>query len=54
MEIGHLTQKAHPVLSWFVIACCVVTVGLLYVMQKTYAAADAIAEKSGYSQYMSE
>ena len=47
MQIGNLNQKAHPILSTFVIACMVVTVGLLYIMQKSTATADNLNSKEG-------
>ena len=54
MQIGHLKQKANPIVAWFVMCCCIVTVGLLYLMQKTYAAADNIAANADYSTYLQE
>jgi hypothetical protein len=47
MDIGNLKQKAHPILSTFVIACMIVTVGLLYIMQKSTATADNLNAKEG-------
>lgn len=35
MKTGHFKDKAPKLLSWFVISCACVIVGLLFVMQKT-------------------
>jgi hypothetical protein len=50
-KLGTFKQKAHPILSIFVIACAIVTVGLLYILQKTEAAADTLNNTS-YTQYL--
>jgi len=52
MQIGNLRAKAHPILSTFVIACSVVTVGLLFVMQKAEQARQALASERDYSGYI--
>ena len=52
MNIGNLRSKARPVLSTFVIACSVVTVGLLFVMQKAGQTRQALASQADYSGYI--
>jgi cbb3-type cytochrome oxidase subunit 1 len=54
LKVGSLTQRAHPILSIFVMACCIVTVGLLYVMQKAEATADSLVRSRSYSQFSQE
>ena len=46
MEIGNIRKKAHPFLVYFVFMCIVVTVGLLYIMQKTENVVDTIHANS--------
>lgn len=43
MKIGNLQTKASSPLSTFVLACSIVTVGLLFVMQKAQKTADALS-----------
>lgn len=52
IKVGTFTQKAHPILSWFVIASCIVTVGLLYVVEKAEEAAQGIESSSPYTAYL--
>jgi hypothetical protein len=47
LSVGSLKQKANPVLVVFVLICISVTVGLLYLMQKSMAVADNISLKTG-------
>lgn len=54
MQIGNLRAKARPVLSTFVLACSVVTVGLLFVMQKAEETKQAIASRADKSAYSVE
>lgn len=51
MTLGNLQSKAHPILSTFVLACAVVTVGLLFVMQKAEDTRQALANQGDYSAY---
>jgi hypothetical protein len=50
MQIGSLRQVAHPLLSWFVISCCIAITMILYVMQKTEAVASAFTGPTTLSQ----
>lgn len=52
IKIGSLKQTAHPLLSAFVIACCVASVGLLYIMQKSVAVANNLNTESNYQEYL--
>jgi hypothetical protein len=52
MKIGNFKQEAHPILSIFVLASCIVIVGLLYVTQKAQATADALNSKSNFEAYL--
>ena len=52
MQIGNLHAKARPVLSTFVIACSVVTVGLLFVMQKAEQTRQALTSQRDYGGYI--
>lgn len=54
MKIGTLHSKAPSVLSTFVLACSIVTVGLLFVMQKAEDTRQALANKGDYSAYYSD
>lgn len=49
MKIGNLKSAASRTLSAFVLACCIVTVGLLFVMEKAERAGEAIS-LNGFSQ----
>lgn len=51
MNIGSFNQKAHPVLSIFVMACCITITGLLFVVEKAQETRDALAAKGDYSIY---
>ena len=53
MEIGHLKQKANPIVSVFVMICMIVTTGLLFILQKSISLGNAITEKSGISSTQS-
>lgn len=51
MLVGHLKQKARPVLVFFVFSCILITTGLLFVMQKSEEKAytfNSIARNVGY------
>lgn len=52
MKIGNLQSKASKPLSVFVIACSIVTVALLFVMEKTEHTRDALSSKSDFSAYL--
>lgn len=54
MYIGKLQSKAHPIISTFVLACSIVTVGLLFVMQKAEHTRQALADQGDYSAYYSD
>lgn len=51
MEVGHLKQKANPVLVGFVFSCIVISTGLLYIMQKSVAAGENISSSVKYGEY---
>jgi hypothetical protein len=48
MPVGRFNQKASPLLVYFVFSCIVITVGLLYVMQKSEALAEHLNSQSSY------
>lgn len=52
MQIGNLRTKANPVLSTFVIACLLVTIGLLFVIQKAEQKRQALSSQEDYSAYI--
>lgn len=52
LKIGTFRQKASPTLSIFVIACCIMVVALLFMMQRAQAAADNLSAGSDYSSYL--
>jgi hypothetical protein len=54
MYIGKLQSKAPSVLSTFVLACSIVTVGLLFVMQKAEQTRQALADQGDYSAYYTD
>lgn len=54
MRIGTLQSKAHPLVSTFVLACSIVTVCLLFVMQKAERTRQALADQGDYSAYYSD
>ena len=51
MKVGHLNQKAHPILVYFVFSCIIVTTGLLYVMQKSEAKAVHLTSIDNNMEY---
>ena len=54
MHIGHLKQKAHPILVYFVFCCILITTGLLYLVQKSEAKAThltSIGDNKDYYDY---
>ncbi len=53
MEIGQLKQKASSFTSIFTVICMIVTVGLLFVMQKSTAAANNINAKNSDANWQS-
>jgi len=54
MKIGNLKSTASRSLSTFVLACSIVTVGLLFVVEKAERTAEAISFKGGYSTSTTE
>jgi hypothetical protein len=54
MQTGNLKAKARPILPVFVLACSVVTVGLLFIMQKSEATREALASRGDYSVYLAD
>ena len=52
IKMGTFKQKASPWLSYFVIVCCIIITSLLFIMQKSEVAAEAISSKSDYSSYL--
>ena len=52
VEKLQLTKRVHPFLSMFVMACCIVTVVLLFVMQRAVQASNNLSGKnSEYKSY---
>ena len=51
IEIGHLKQRAHPILVFFVFSCIIVTTGLLYVVQKSEARTKNLSSISNSRDY---
>ena len=51
IQVGHLTQKAHPILVFFVFSCIIITIGLLYVVQKSEAKANNLSSISNSKDY---
>ncbi len=54
MKIGNLKSTASRSLSTFVLACSIVTVGLLFVIEKAERAGEAISFKGNYSTSTAE
>jgi hypothetical protein len=52
MNLGQFRQKASPTLVSFVFGCIVVTIGLLYIMQKAEATANNLILPSDSSYYL--
>lgn len=52
LPVGSFKQKASPVMSYFVVICLVVTVGLLFVMQRSEAISDSFMSVTYYSDYI--
>lgn len=42
LKIGTFKQKANPMLVYFVFSCIVITVGLLFIMQKAVAKGETL------------
>ncbi len=52
MKVGHLKDTASPALKTFVLACAIVTVGLLFVMEKGQQTRDVLSARGDYSAYL--
>ena len=52
MKVGTFKQKAHPILVFFVFSCIIVTIGLLYIMQKAEAKGDTLNSLAQNSDYL--
>ena len=49
---NNLTKKASPYLSWFVICCSLITIGLLYLMQRTEELKQELASRGDFTEYL--
>ena len=54
MIIGTVKKKASKPLSLFVLVCSVVTVGLLFIMQKSEATGEVLSSRNDYKTYLAE
>ncbi len=52
MEIGHLNQKATTLTSFFVVSCCIVIVGLLYITEKSFENKKYLNSKENITYYL--
>ena len=52
MQVGHLNQKAHPILVFFVFSCIIIITGLLYTKNKAEATRDHLIYLSRLGQYV--
>lgn len=50
MQIGKLNQKANPILLFFALVSALIIIGLLYIMQKSVAAADNLSSTIIYQE----
>lgn len=54
MIIGNVKTKAPRALSLFVLICSVVTVGLLFIMQKSEATGEVLSSRNDYKTLLTE
>lgn len=54
MQVGSLKQRASPQLVGFVFGCIIISIGLLYVLQKSVALGDSLVPSASVIGVVSE